>query len=136
MLPVWGTEPEPGGSRGAEIRQRIAAVRARIDELHQGDAPGKAPGERIAAAQRHVAASRAAAERALAASVRAFRRSAEAHERAAIAHEQAAATGSGDKDEHKRRAAFHRAAAAASRQRAERAQWRLPGEQAVRAPGI
>lgn len=38
-----GTEPESGGSRAEEIRQRISAVRARIDELHQGDAAGTAP---------------------------------------------------------------------------------------------
>jgi hypothetical protein len=40
-----GNEPESGGSRGAEIRQRISAVRAQIDELHQDDASGKAPRE-------------------------------------------------------------------------------------------
>lgn len=130
-----GNEPESGGSRGEEIRQRISAVRARIDELHRGDAPGKAPSERLAAAQRHMAASRAAAERAVAASIHAFRRAAEAHERAAIKHEQAAATGAGDKDEHERRAAVHRAAAAASMQRAEHAQSQLSDEQADRARG-
>jgi len=111
-----GSEPESGGSRREQVRQRIAAVRAPIDELHQGDAPGKAPRARFAAAQRHMAASEAAAERAIAASIRAFRRAAEAHERAAITHERAAATGSGDTDEHERQAAIHRLAAAASKQ--------------------
>ena len=130
-----GNEPESGGSRGEEIRQRISAVRARIDELNQGDAAGKAASERLAAAQRHMAASQAAAERAIAASIRAFRRAAEAHQRAAIKHEQAAAAGSGDKDEHMRQAAIHRAAAAANLQRAERAQSQLPDEQADRARG-
>ena len=119
---MWGNEPESGGSRGEEIRQRIGAIHARMDELearHLGDASGEASGERLAAAQRHMAASQAAAERAIAASIRAFRRAAEAHERAAIKHEQAAAAGFGDKDGHERQAAIHRAAAAADMRRAE-----------------
>jgi hypothetical protein len=50
-----------------------------------------------------------------------FRKAAESHDRAANAHERAAAAGIGDVGQHKRQAALHRAAAAADRQRAERA---------------
>ena len=99
-------EPEPWESRREGIRQRLEALHTRIDELK---------------AQRHVAASQAAEDEAVAASVRAFRQAAEAHEHADLQHERAAAAGSGDKDEHERQAAFHRAAATADRQRAERA---------------
>jgi hypothetical protein len=66
-----------------------------------------------------MAAAQAAAEQAIAANIRAFRRAADAHERAAIEHERAVAGGSGDKDEHERQAAIHRAAAATDMQRAE-----------------
>ena len=46
---------------------------------------------------------------------------AEAHERVASVHERAAASGIGDVRMRERQAALHRAAAAADRQRAERA---------------
>lgn len=94
----------------------------RIDELRakrQGGATSATVSERFASAQRHLAASQAAAEQAIACAVRALRRAAEAHERVALLHERAAATGAGDKDEHERQAAIHQAAAGADTQRAE-----------------
>ena len=84
--------------------------------------------ERAALAQRHLAASQAAASQAMAASAKAFRRAAAAHERAALRHERAAAVGSGDKDEHERRAALHRAAQARDAQRADRVESLVPDE--------
>ena len=62
----------------------------------------------------------------LASGVEAFRMPAEAHERVASLHEKLAASGIGDVTEHQRRAALHRVAAAAGRQRAERAQSLVP----------
>jgi hypothetical protein len=58
----------------------------------------------------------------MAAGVEAFRHAAEAHDRAASMHEGTAAKGTGDVPGHERQAALHRAAAAADRLRAERAQ--------------
>jgi hypothetical protein len=85
-------------------------------------------------AQRHLAA----AERAIAASVLAFRRAADAHGHAAIQHERDAAAGFGDRDEHERQAAIHRAAAVADTQRAECAQLLLDDGEAddARRPSI
>jgi hypothetical protein len=115
-------EPEPPQGRRQEISQRIGAIRTRIDELEarrQDDAFRGIFSERLAA-QRHLTAPQAAAQRAVTASVRALRRAAEAHERLALYHERAAATGTGDKGEHERQAAIHRAAAVADTQRAGR----------------
>ena len=129
---------EPGESRRDEIRQRLAAIRTRMDELkamRPDDASPAAIRERLASAQRQSAASQAAAEQAIAASIRAFRRSAGAHEHAALQHEQAAAAGVGDKDQHERQAVRHRAAAAADIRRAEHAQSLLRGGKAKDAGG-
>jgi anti-anti-sigma factor len=118
---------ESGKSREEDIRQRLAAIRTRKDELRamrHDDAGPATVSERTASAQRQAAASQAAAEQAIAASVRAFRRAAEAHEHAARQHERAAAAGFGDKDQHERQAARHRAAAVADTQRADRAELR------------
>ncbi len=124
MLKAWD-EPDPPQSRRQEIRQRIGDIRTRIDELQakrQGDASREDVSEPLASAQQHVAASQAAAQQAVAANGRAFRRAAEAHERVARHHERAAAAGLGDKDEHGRQAAIHRAGAMADTQLAEHAQ--------------
>jgi hypothetical protein len=80
-----------------------------------------APGERLAAAQQHAAASRAARNGRWLPSAQAFRLPAEADKRAAIQHERAAAVGSGDAEQHGRQAAAHRAAAVADIRQAERA---------------
>jgi hypothetical protein len=139
ILARWGhagsvdNEPQAPQSRRETARRRLDAIHTRIGELQasgQGDASPAAIRERLTSAQRHLAAAQAAAERAIAASVRAFRRAAEAHEHAAIQHARAAAAGFGDKDEHERHAAIHRAAAVADRQRAERAQSLLGDEEA------
>lgn len=129
-------KPESGESRREEIGQRLAAIRTRMDELktvRQDDASPAAVSERIGSAQRQ-----AAAEQAITASIRAFRRAAGAHEHAALQHELAAAAGFGDKDQHERQAARHRAAAAADTQRAEHAQSLLRDEEAEdpRGPGV
>ena len=125
--------PESGESRREEIRQRLAAIRTRIDKLkavRPDDASPADLSERIGSAQRQAAASQAAAEHAIAASIHAFRRSAEAHEQAALQYERAAAAGFGDKDQHEQQAARHRAAAVVDTQRAEYAQSLLQGEEA------
>ena len=121
-----------------ETRQRLDAIHTRIGELQAGrqnEATPAAVRERLSVAQRHLAAAQAAADRAIAASVGAFRRAADAHEHAALQYERAAAAGFGDKGEHERQAALHRAAAAADRQRAERARSLLRDEQADDAGG-
>jgi chromosome segregation ATPase len=126
-------KPASWESRREEIGRRLAAIRARMDELkrvRQDDASAAAVRERIGSAQRQAAASEAAAKHAIAASIRAFRRSAQAHEHAALQHERAAAAGFGDKDQHEQQAARHRAAAAADTQRAEHAQSLLGDEEA------
>src|SRR5882672_2399039 len=69
------------------------------------------------------------ARTAITSSLRAFRKAAGAHERAALQHERVAAAGRGDKDQHGRQAASHRAAAAAATQRAERARSLLSDEE-------
>ena len=76
----------------------------------------------LEAAWRHAAEAHAAAVKMLASSAEAFRRAADAHERVASVHERAAASGIGDVRMRERQAALHRAAAAADRLRAERAQ--------------
>jgi chromosome segregation ATPase len=139
MMESVASKPAPPESRSEQIRQRLGAIRTRIDELaakrHQDDASLTTIDGRLAVAQREMAVSRAAAEQAIAASVRAFRRAAEAHERAALQHERAAAGGFGDKDQHERQAARHRAAATADTRRAEQAQSLVPDEAADDACG-
>lgn len=77
------TGPERRQGRGQEIRQRLGAIRARIEELQvrrqADDADPVSVDERLASARRQAAASQAAATRSLAAVVRALRRSAESH---------------------------------------------------------
>ena len=119
-------EPGPLPGRRREIETRLDAIRARIKELRERDQDaykGRAatPSQRLTAAQRHAAEAHAAAAQVLASSVEAFRRAAEAHERVASVHERAAASGIGDVRMREQQAALHRAAAAADRQRDERA---------------
>lgn len=133
-----GGEPESPEIRREQIRQRIDAIHARVADLRatrQDDADRATPSERLASAQRQMAASHAAARTAMANSLRAFRKAAEAHERAALQHERAAAAGRGDKDQHGRQAARHRAAAAAASQRADRARSLLSDEKGNDARG-
>jgi len=125
---LGGVDSEPGlpPGRRREIDTRLDAVRARLKKLRERDwdavtSRTAAPGERLEAAQRHAAEAHAAAAKMLASSAEAFRRAAEAHERVASVHERAAASGIGDVRMRERQAALHRAAAAADRQRAERA---------------
>jgi len=127
MLGGVDSEPRPPPSRRREIDTRLNAVRARLKELRARDLnPIKdwnaTPSERVAAAQRHAAEAHAAAVQVMASSAEAFRHAAEAHERAAGMHERTAAAGIGDVLGHERQAALHWAAAAADRERAERAQ--------------
>jgi hypothetical protein len=121
------SEPGPPPGRRREIDTRLEAIRARLKKLRERDREAAnnrsaAAGERVEAAQRHAAEAYAAAAQVLASSTEAFRKAAEAHERAASVHERAAASGIGNVRQHKRQAAHHRTAAAADRQRAERAQ--------------
>jgi hypothetical protein len=129
MLVGVDGEPEPGppAERRREIDARLEAIRTRLNKLRERNRdPVKnlsaAPGERVEAAQRHAAEAYAAAAQVLASGAEAFRKAAESHERAANVHERAAASGIGDVGHHERQAVLHRAAAAADRQRAERAQ--------------
>ena len=127
-----GGEPSPGRSAESRSGRRIDAIHARIKKLQakrQDDADLATVRERLTSAQRQMAASRAAARTAITNSLRAFRKAAEAHERAALQHERVAAAGRGDKDQHGRQAASHRAAAAAATQRAERARSLLSDEE-------
>ena len=127
MLGSVNSEPGPLPGRRREIDTRLDAVRARLQVLRDRDVFvgtmwTTSPRERVAAAKRYAAEAHAAATRVLASSAEAFRNAAEAHERAASMHERTAAGGIGDVHGHERQAALHRAAAAADRQRAERAQ--------------
>ena len=126
--------PGPQEIRGEMIRQRLGAVRARIQELRAwraDNAVRTAPGERLAAAQQHLVAARAAADRALAASAQAYHFAAEAHERAALQHERAAVAGTGDAEQHGRQAADHRAAAVADMRQSEHVLSLLRGQRAA-----
>jgi hypothetical protein len=119
------SEPAPPGRR-REIDDRLHAVRARLKTLRERSAAAVkpmagTPGERVAAARRLAAEAYESALEVLAASVQAFRRAAEAHEQAASMHERTAAAGIGDVAGHARQALLHRDAAAADRERAERA---------------
>ena len=131
-------EPESRDTRREEIRQRLGSIGARLVELKtkQHDDQSQATSrERAESARRHLGASQAAAGQAVAASAQAFRRAAQAHARAALHHERAAATGSGDTDEHERRAAIHREAQARDTQRADRAESLVPDEHAHKQDG-
>lgn len=121
------SDPGPPPGRRREIDARLDAVRVRLRELRERDWDAARSrtadlGERLEAAQRYAAEAYAAAVEVLASSAEALRKAAEAHERVAIVHERAAAAGVGDVGRHERQAALHRGAAAADRQRAERAQ--------------
>jgi hypothetical protein len=129
MLGGVDSEPGPLPGRRREIDTRLDAVRARLKKLRDRDRGWDAvrsrtasSSERLEAAQRHAAEAQASAAQVLASSAEAFRNAAEAHERAASMHERTAAAGIGDVRMHERQAVLHRAAAAADRQRAERAQ--------------
>ena len=126
MLGGVDSEPAPPGRR-QEIDTRLDAVRARLKKLREREvdadwSQAASRFERLEAAARHAAEAQAFAVQVLASSVAAFRRAAEAHEGAASAHDTAAASGIGDVLAHERQATSHRIAAAADRQRAERAQ--------------
>lgn len=125
MLEGVGSERWSPSRRREELDRRLATVRARLKELRQRrratDESRGTASERLDAALRHATEAHAAAGRALASGVEAFRTAADAHERVASLHDKLAASGTGDVTEHERRAEFHRAAAAADRQRAERA---------------
>ena len=130
---LGGVDSERGSppDRRREIDARLDAVRARLKRLRERDweavkSRAAPTSERLEAAQRYAAEAYAAAVQVLAASAEAFRRAAEAHERVANLHERAAASGIGDVRMRERQAALHRAAAAADRQRAERALSLLP----------
>jgi len=132
MLTGVDSEPGPLPVRRREIDARLDALRARLKELRERDwdairSRTAAPGDRLEAAQRHAAEAAASAVQVLAASAEAFGNAAEAHERVAGLHDRSATAGIGDVDMHERQAALHRAAAAADRQRAERALSLLPG---------
>ena len=132
MLEGVDSEPGPPPGRQQEIDARLDAIRDRLKQLRERDWDGvknqaAVPGERLAAAQRYAAEAAAAAVQVLAASAEAFGNAAEAHERVAGLHDRSATAGIGDVDMHERQAALHRAAAAADRQRAERALSLLPG---------
>lgn len=125
MLGGMDSQPGSPSSRREEIDKRLAAVRARLKELserHEAtDRDRGTANERLEAAQRHATEAHATAAQVLASGVEALRMAAEAHERVASLHERLAASGIGEVTEHQRRAALHRAAAAADWQRAQRA---------------
>lgn len=110
-------------TRRQEIRDRIAAIRTRIDDLRQARESriSGASSEQLIEAQHHAAASRATAQQALASSIEGLLRAAQAHERSAISYERLAAAAGSDDEQYRKQAAHHRAAAAADRQRAETA---------------
>src|SRR5215471_15472383 len=127
MLGDVDSEPGLTLDRRQEIDTRLDAVRARLKTLRQrgsdvGNSRAATSSERLAAAQRYAAEAQAAAAEVLASSAEAFRHAAEAHDRAASLHDRTAANGIGDVCGHEQQAALHRAAAAADRRRAGRAQ--------------
>jgi len=134
MLEGADSEPWHPPGRRREIDARLDAVRARLQVLGERDVDGvkgrtAAPGGQLEAARRHVAEAHVAAAEVLASSAEAFLRVAEVHERAASRHDKTAAAGIGDVIGHERHATVHWAAAAAARQRAERAQSLLSNHQ-------
>lgn len=128
MLAGGGRDSRPQRGRGREIDTRLDAVRTRLRQLRERDLDAvrsrDGSRERVEAARRHAVEAHAAAARVLAYCAEAFRRAAEAHDRAASMQERTAAAGIGDVIGHEQQAALHRVAAAADRQRAERA-WSL-----------
>ena len=115
------------GERRDEIARRIEAIHTRVGEL-QTERYLPAPlanGQlrQVREVRSHAAAARAAAVQALINSANAFGNAADAHDRLASLYERAAASRVCPA-EFERRAAFHRAAATADRQQADRA-WRL-----------
>jgi hypothetical protein len=127
MLEDMDSDPGPQPGRQRDVGTRLDAVRARRKELRERDRatvtePADTPSERLEVAQRHAAEALAAATVAVASSAEVLRRVADAHERVASVRERAAVAGIGDTLQHEQQAAFHREAAAADRQRAERAE--------------
>lgn len=125
-----GNESKRREIRHQEIGDRIAEIRARINDLQQARRENKHPAassDQLVEAQHHAAISEAAARQALIASMDAFLQAAMAHDHAASWHEHAAAAGGGSQEEHQLQAARHRAAAAEDRQRAETARSSLSG---------
>lgn len=127
---VMGGEPETPARRRGQISVRLDEIRARIRELGDGPHAGAdSAADRLIAAQRSAAVSLAAAEQAFAASIDAFRRAAEAHNHLATMYERSIRPGNAG--ENSQLAAFHRAAAAADSDRADRAQACLAATQAA-----
>ena len=122
-------EAGSANSRRDQLTRRLAAIRARIEDLQDERAgPGETiTNDQLAAARNQVTLSLAAAEQAVAASVSALRRAADAHDRTAELYERAAVTGSGDPEARRQQAISHRAAATADRQRASQIESMNPG---------
>jgi len=124
---------QPGGRPAADTpdipprllpsrHQRLAGIDRRLAELQQaklrppgGDTAPPAAGDAPHRARESAAHLRQTRQLA----VQALRRAATAHDQAARVDERSARAGIGDVAEHKRKAAFHRAAARADRQRAQ-----------------
>jgi len=121
-----GTEESPAGG-GPSRNQRLAGIDRRLTQLRQaspeppdGD-PAQVVGEtkqRAQAPERHQQQSATRSARARQLAGQGLNRAAAAHTRAAEAEDRSARAGIGDVAEHTSRAAFHRAAAQADRQRA------------------
>ena len=111
-------------TRRHQIDDRLAAIRARINDLQQSRESRLAAAsiDQLVQARHHAVDSRAAAQQALASSIQGLLQAARAHERCAISHERLAAAPDSNEEQRRQRAARHRAAAAADRQRAETAQ--------------
>lgn len=111
-------------TRRHQIAERLAAIRARINDLQQPweSRLAAASVDHLVQAKHHAADSKAAAQQALASSIQCLLQAAQAHERCSISHERLAAAPNSNEEQHRQRAVRHRAAAAADRQRAETAQ--------------
>ncbi len=122
-------------TRRQQIGDRLAAIRARIDDLRQPREArvATASGELAVEAQDHADAAQAAAQQALARSIEGLLAAAKAPERCAISHERLALSPGSDKEHHRQRAAAHREAAAVDRQRAETARSLLLADRAENA---
>jgi hypothetical protein len=116
-------------TRRREIADRLAAIRARLNDLQQPRESRLAATsmDQVGQARHHAVDSEAAAQRALASSIRGLLQAAQAHERCSMSYERLAAARDSNEEQYRQWAARHRAAAAADRQRAERAQSLLSG---------
>ena len=127
-IPVADTEGGPARLESAG-HQRPATIGRRLAEPHRAEPgrPGDDPAPQAGWDVRGFAAGGPRYWQKSAAQLRQMRQrvvdalsgAAGAHDRAAEAHERSVRAGIGDMAEHKRRAAYHRAAARASRQRAQ-----------------